>query len=94
MNGNGKKYRRSAVSIACYAFALLILLYIVYLVFTTAAQINEYYAQYDMKAQPAEYFSYIIQAAIEPLINAAIFFMFGYILDEVRKNNSAYYLSD
>ncbi|MBR4090785.1 MAG: hypothetical protein IKK28_07945, partial [Mogibacterium sp.] len=94
MNDNGKKYRRSAVSIACYVFALLILFYIVYLIGNTASQINQYYAQYDMKAQPAEYFSYIIQSVMGPLINAVTFFLFGYILDEVRKNNPAYYISD
>ena len=94
MNDNGKKYRRSAVSIACYVFALLILFYIVYLIGNTANQINQYYAQYDMKAQPAEYFSYIIQSVMGPVINAATFFLFGYILDEVRKNNPAYYISD
>ena len=57
MNDNGKRYRRSALSIVCYAIALLLLFYIVYLVGNTVAQINQYYAQYDMKAQPAEYFS-------------------------------------
>ena len=94
MNDNGKKYRRSVMSIACYAVALLMLLYIVYLVVSTASQIGQYYAQYDMKAQPMEYFAYIMQAIMEPLINTAVFFMLGYILDEVRKNNPAYYLSD
>ena len=79
MNDNGKKYRRSVMSIACYAVALLMLLYIVYLVVSTASQIGQYYAQYDMKAQPMEYFAYIMQAIMEPLINTAVFFMLGYI---------------
>ena len=94
MNDSGKKYRRSALSIVCYVIALLLLFYIVYLVGNTVAQVNQYYAQYDMKAQPAEYISFIMQTAFEPFINAVIFFMLGMILDEVRKNNPAYYLSD
>ena len=87
MNDNGKKYRRSAVSIVCYAVAALMLLYIVYLVGSTAAQINQYYAQYDMKAPAAEFMSYIMQTVMSPLMNVIMFFMFGYILDEVRKKN-------
>ena len=94
MDNKEKKYRRSALSIACYVIALLMLLYIIYMAGSTAAQINQYYAQYEMKAQPMEYFTYIMQSVMEPLINAVIFFMLGYILDEVRKNNHAYYLSD
>ena len=94
MNDNTKKYRRSAVSIACYVVAVLMLFYVIYMAGNTVSQINQYYAQYDMKAQPMEYVTYILQTVLEPLINAAIFFMFGYVLDEVRKNNSAYYLSD
>ena len=94
MNDNEKKYRRSAVSIVCYALAVLMLLYIVYMSGTTVAQINQYYAQYDMKPQLMEYVTYIMQSVLTPLINVVVFFMLGYILDEVRKNNSAYYLSD
>ena len=94
MKDNGKKYRRSALSIVCYTVVLLMLLYIVYLMGSTASQVTQYYAQYDMKPQPMEYITYTIQAVIEPLINAFLFFMLGYILDEVRKNNPAYYLSD
>jgi hypothetical protein len=94
MNDNGKKYRRSALSIACYVITLLMLFYIVYLMVSTSAQISQYYAQYDMKPQPAEYIAYILQGILQPLMNAAIFFMLGFILDEVRKNNPAYYLSD
>ncbi|MBR3126574.1 MAG: hypothetical protein IKF42_14285, partial [Mogibacterium sp.] len=94
MNDNTKKYRRSPASIVCYVVAALMLLYIVYMIGSTVAQINQYYAQYDMKAQPMEYVTYILQAILTPLINVGVFFMLGYILDEVRKNNPAYYLSD
>ncbi len=94
MDKNVKKYRRSAISIVCYVFAALMVLYIFYLIGSTVATINQYYAQYDMKAQPMEYVTYIMQTILEPLINTVVLFMFGYILDEVRKNNSAYYVSD
>ena len=60
MNDSGKKYGRSALSIVCYVIALLLLFYIVYLVGNTVAQVNQYYSQYDMKAQPAEYISFIM----------------------------------
>ena len=94
MNDNTKKYRRSAVSIACYVVAVLMLFYVIYMAGNTVSQINQYYAQYDMKAQPMEYVTYILQTVLQPLINMAMFFMFGFVLDEVRKNNPAYYLSD
>ena len=94
MDNNGKKYRRSVFSIVCYALAVLMLFYIVYTTGSTIAQINQYYAQYDMQAQPTEYVTYVIQSIIEPLINVVVFFMLGYILDEVRRNNPAYYISD
>ena len=94
MKDNNKKYRRSALSIACYALAALMMLYIIYTAGSTVAQINQYYAQYDMKAQPMEYLTYIMQAVLAHIVNAFLFFMMGYILDEVRKNNAAYYLSD
>ena len=94
MNDNNKKYRRSALSIVCYVLAALMVLFIIYTAGSTVAQINQYYAQYDMKAQPMEYVTYIMQAVLAHIVNAFLFFMMGYILDEVRKNNAAYYLSD
>jgi hypothetical protein len=94
MNDNNKKYRRSALSIVCYVLAALMLVYIIYTGGSTVAQINQYYAQYGMKAQPMEYITYVMQAVLTHIVNAFLFFMMGYILDEVRKNNAAYYLSD
>ncbi len=94
MNDNNKKYRRSVLSIVCYVLAALMVIFIIYTAGSTVAQINQYYAQYDMKAQPMEYVTYVMQAVLTHLVNAVLFFMMGYILDEVRKNNPAYYLSD
>ena len=89
-----KKYRRSAVSVICYILAAVLLVYVCYLIGSTVATINEYYAQYGMKAQPSEYVTYISQSALEPLFYTIAVFMFGFILDAVRKNNPANFVSD
>ena len=91
---NGKKFRRSGFSIACYVIAAVMLVYVCYLVGTTVSTINQYYAQYDMTAQPGEYVSYIMQQALTPLVNTVVVFMLGYILDAVRKNNPDNYMTD
>ena len=94
MKKEGKKYRRNWVAAVCYGLAAAMLIYVCYQVGSTVKQINEYYAQYGMSAQPIEYITYCLQTAMEPLFYTITFFMFGYILDEVRKNNKAYYLTD
>lgn len=94
MNSNEKKYRRSPLTVACYVLAALMLVYICIQAIATIASMNQYYAQYDMKPPFTEYITYVVQSAARPLVDAVIFFMLGYILNEVRKNNRAYYLSD
>ena len=89
-----KKYRRSAISVICYILAALMLVYVCYTVGSTVSTINEYYAQYGMSAKPSEYVTYIMQSALDPFIHTVMFFMFGFILDAVRKNNPANYMSD
>ena len=89
-----KKFRRSAVTIICYVLAALMLIYTCYQIGNTIHTINEYYAQYGMKATPVEYLTYIVQSALTPLINAAVLFMLAVIHNEVRKNNPANYQSD
>lgn len=89
-----KKFRRSAATVICYVLAALMLIYTCYQIGSTIHMINEYYAQYGMSATPLEYFTYISQNALTPLINAVVFFMLAKILDEVRKNNPANYKSD
>lgn len=75
MKDNEKKYRRSALSIVCYAVAALMILYIIYMMGNTVAQVNQYYAQYQMKAQITDYFTYILQTIISPLMNTFMFFI-------------------
>ena len=94
MNKGEKKYRRSGVSIACYVLAAAMLVYVFYQIANTVGTINEYYAQYGMTAQPMEYITYTLQSSLQPLFYTIAFFMMGYILDAVRKNNKANYLTD
>lgn len=94
MKKDGKKYRRNWVSAVCYGLAAAMLIYVCFQIGNTVKTINEYYAQYGMSAQPLEYITYCLQSALEPIVYTVAFFMFGYILDEVRKNNKAYYLTD
>ena len=91
---DGKKYRRSVVSVACYVIAILMFGYVCYQIGTTVQTINEYYAQYGMSAQPLEYVTYTLQSALQPIVYTIVIFMLGYILDAVRRNNKAYYLTD
>ena len=94
MKKDGKKYRRSVVSVACYVIAILMFGYVCYQIGTTVQTINEYYAQYGMSAQPLEYVTYTLQSALQPIVYTIVIFMLGYILDAVRRNNKAYYLTD
>lgn len=94
MKKDGKKYRRSGISVACYVIAILMFGYVCYQIGTTVQTINEYYAQYGMSAQPLEYVTYTLQSALQPIVYTIVIFMLGYILDAVRRNNKAYYLSD
>lgn len=89
-----KKYRRSALVIVCYILAALMALYTCYQLGYTVYTIRQYYAQYNMNATPMEYVTYLTQNGLQPLVNTVIFFMLAAILDAVRKNNPANYLSD
>lgn len=94
MDKNVKKYRRSAVAIVCYAIAVAIMIYLCYQAGKMVGAINQFYAQNGVKPAFTEYFVYILPAMLEPLRNVVIFFVLGYIVDAVRKNNPANYASD
>ena len=89
-----KKFRRSPVTVVCYVLAALMLIYACYQAGTTIHQINDYYAQYGMKATPVEYITYVGQDIMATLINAIVLFMLAKIHDDVRKNNPANFMSD
>ena len=94
MKKDEKKYRRSGISVACYVIAALMFVYVCFQIWSTVQTINEYYAQYGMSAEPLEYVTYALQSALQPIVYTIVIFMLGYILDAVRKNNKAYYLTD
>lgn len=80
-----KKFMQSSITIICYVFAALMLVYACYQGGSTVNQINEYYASYGMDAKATEYVSYVFQAMLEPVFHAVVIFMAGYILNAVRK---------
>ncbi len=94
MDSKVKKYKKSPVAIICYVLAALMLVYTCYMIGNTVATINQYYSQYDMNASFGEYFTYIMQSALTPLINTIMLFMAAYILDAVRKADPANYISE
>lgn len=94
MKKEDKKYRRSGISVACYVLAAAMLVYVFYLIGGTVQTINEYYGQYGINAQPMEYITYSLQAALQPIVYTVVFFMLGYILDAVRMNNKDNYKTD
>ncbi len=94
MNKPEKKYRRSAISVACYVLAAVMLAYVCYTIGNTVQTINDYYAQYGISAQPMEYITYCLQSALQPLFYTIVLFMLGCILDAVRMNNENNYKTD
>ena len=89
-----KKYRRSRFAIACYVLAAAMLIFACYLGGRTVMVINQSFADRPVDPTAGIYFNYILEQTLQPLFYMVVFFMLGYILDEVRKNNKAYYLSD
>lgn len=86
-----KKFIQSPMAIICYVLAALMLIYACFQAGSTVKQINEYYSSYGMTAKPSEYLAYVIQAMIEPLLHAVTIFMFGYILNTIRKMDPGNY---
>ena len=89
-----KKFRKSPVAIACYVLAALLAVYFVTVVVSTITTINEYYASYGMSATAGEVISYLLQNGVSPFTSALLTFMAGFILEEVRKNNPANWMTD
>ncbi len=94
MDNKNKIYRKSGVSIACYVFAAILLIYTCYTAGSTVSQINGYYAQYNMSAQASEYITYIAQNALPYLIYTVVVFMLGFILDTVRMADPKNYMTE
>lgn len=88
---NEKKLRKSPVVIALYAVAALVLIYSVYLVGSTVSYIASYYGQYGATPGFGETVGYVMQSVYQPLVMAILLGAAGYILNEVRALNPAYY---
>ena len=80
-----KVYKQSPVAICCYVIAAALLVYACYMAGSTVSQIKQYYSGYGMDPSAKEYFTYVLQAMIDPLIRAVLVFMAGYVLTAVRK---------
>lgn len=94
MDNKNKIYRRSGITIACYVFAVILLIYTCYNAGTVVNQINEYYESYGMSAKPMEYITYVAQNAMPSLVYTVTIFMLGYILDAVRKTDPKNYMTE
>lgn len=88
---NEKKLRKSPIVIILYILAILGLAYAVYQVGTTAKSVFSYYSQYGVTPSVTETAGYILQAVYQPLTSAILMGAAGYILNEVRALNPAYY---
>lgn len=86
-----KVYKQSPVAICCYVFAAALLIYTFYMAGSTVKQVTEYYSSIGVSASAKEYFTYVIQTAIDPLVRAVLVFMAGYVLTAVRKLDPANY---
>lgn len=89
-----KKYRKSPFTIASYVCSGLFGVYMIYQIVVTLKSVAEYYQAYEATPKVGEVLGYIIQTGIAPLVYMLIAFMLGYILNEVRKQNPAYYRTD
>jgi hypothetical protein len=97
MDNSKKVYRKSGVTIACYVFAVFLLIYMCYTAGNTVGQINDYYAQYaqyGISATPMDYITLILQNSLPYLIYTVVVFMLGYILDAVRKTDPKNYMTE
>lgn len=89
-----KKLIKSPVVIALYVIAALVLVYCFYLIGSTVSYINSYYSSYSMSPQAGEIITYVLQSVYQPLIGAVLLAVAGYILNEVRALNPAYYATE
>lgn len=90
---NEKKLRKSAVVIALYVAAALMLVYSGFQVYSSAKYVFSYYSQYGMTPAFGETAGYILQTVCQPLVMTILLGAAGYILNEVRALNPAYYVT-
>lgn len=88
---NEKKLRKSPIVIALYVLAVLVLVYAAVLAVGSVKYVVSYYSQYSMSPAFGETVSYVLSSVYQPLIMAVLVAVAGYILNEVRALNPAYY---
>ena len=88
-----QKFKKSPVTIICYVFAALALVYCCYVLGNSYKTVAEYYAAYNMKPQFGEILTYMMQSGLAPLTSAVTLFMAAYILDTVRKLDPKKYIT-
>ena len=91
-----KKYKKSTFTLVCYVLAAIMLVYAFYTIGSTISYLSSYFAAYGTSLSDnfGDAISYIVTSTIQPLAFAVLFFMAGLVLDEVRKLNPKYYLTD
>ena len=88
---NEKKLRKSPIVIALYVIAVLTLVYACYQAGSAIKYVISYYSSYSMTPGFAETATYVLQTAFQPIVMAILLAAAGYILNEVRALNPAYY---
>ena len=94
MKTEKKKFKRSVVAYICYAIAAIILLYTFYNAGKDLNILLAYNSQLAEKLSIGQFIVLIVPRMIGPLREFAIFFMFGYILDAIGKNNPANFVTE
>ena len=88
---NEKKLRKSPIVIALYVLAVLTLVYACYQAGSAIKYVISYYSSYSMTPGFAETATYVLQTAFQPIVMAILLAAAGFILNEVRALNPAYY---
>lgn len=84
-----KKLKKSSITIVCYVFAAITLVYTIYAIGSAVTYLNSYFAAYgaSIGANFKDAFSYIVGQAFMPLVLAVLLFMAGHINDAIRALN-------
>lgn len=88
---NEKKLRKSPIVIALYVLAVVALVYACYQAGSAIKYVVSYYSSYNMTPGFGETAAYVLQSAFQPIVMAILLAAAGYILNEVRALNPAYY---
>ena len=88
---NNKTLRKSPVVIGLYVCAALLLIYAIVQAGGSIKYVVSYYSQYEMTPNFAETAGYVLSSVYQQIVLAVLLAAAGYILNEVRALNPAYY---